>query len=191
MATIRNNILVENLRGMIGDQLVFRQINGKTIVSCKPSSPAKQSEQQRANRRRFKHATQYAKYVMRDPAKKAYYKQKARQLKLPNAYTAAITEYMRRPVVKQVTAVRRKDGGHIIKVSATKRDFGMGDIMVMIKNAQGQVLEQGTATPKEASHHHWHYRPAISLTDGLYAMVIVADRLGNREIRTTRDEVRR
>lgn len=186
MAIIRNNILVENLRGMIGDQLVFRRLRGKTVVSHKPGAPGTQSEKQRENRRRFRHATKYAKFVLNDPAKKAYYQQKARKLNLPNAYTAAITDYMRRPVIKAVTtAARRKDGCRIIKVTATKRDFAMGNVEIMIKNALGQVVERGAATRKEAASPHWHYQPAIMLTEDLSINVIATDRPGNKDVRVT------
>jgi hypothetical protein len=86
--------MLEGLQGTIG-KMVFRQLFGKTIVSARASRPSRQSKQQRENRIRFQSASLWAKKQLQDPAKKAYYQQQAKELNLPNAYTAAIGEYMR------------------------------------------------------------------------------------------------
>lgn len=176
MATIRNNILVENLRGMIGNQLVFRQLRGKTVVSASPGSPRKESEQQRDNRRRFRYATAYAKYMMQNPEMKAYYWHKARELNLPNAYTAAITDYMRKPVISKVSVSTRKKGRKMISIVATKKHFALKKVAVTVKDAQGVVLERGEAWRKETGQH-WQYSPAVALIQGLLVEVSVTDRM--------------
>lgn len=48
---------------------------------------------------------------MEDPALKAYYWRKAQKLKLPNAYTAALTDYMRKGKIESVN--RKKYTGKI------------------------------------------------------------------------------
>jgi hypothetical protein len=105
MATIKNNSLTAGLRGMIGDTIVFRQVRGKTIMSNRPRKPQYQSELQRVNRLRFREATAFARSAMRDPEKKEYFRRQARKLRLPNAYTAAITAYLRKTNVNGATPV--------------------------------------------------------------------------------------
>jgi hypothetical protein len=39
--------------------------------------------------------------MLHDPQKKGYYQQQAKRRKLPNAYTAAIAEYMSQPHLKE------------------------------------------------------------------------------------------
>lgn len=78
--------------GAIGD-LIFRNYNGKTIVSLRPVYKNETNTEARKQARgRFRDATQHASHAMDNPKLKAYYTQKARQLKVPNAYTAAITD---------------------------------------------------------------------------------------------------
>ena len=97
MAKVSDNMLTMALRGRVGKQLVFRVIRGKTFVSRAPLKPAKSTETpaQRATRLRFREASNYAKQALQDPERKPYYEQCAKILHLPNAYTAAIKEYMR------------------------------------------------------------------------------------------------
>lgn len=104
MAILANNDLMKGSRGKFGDDLVFRTMRGKTFVSppARKNEKKKQSEAQRNTRVNFQNATQWAQITLLDPEKKAYYQKRAKALKLPNAYTAAITDYMRKAkVVKQ------------------------------------------------------------------------------------------
>ena len=103
MAIVRNNSVTQGFSGMLDNLIVFRQLNGKTIVAKRPRPARRQSAQQRENRMRFHDATVFAKSAMYDPQKKAYYWKMAQELKLPNAYTAAITEYMRKDKPAQPT----------------------------------------------------------------------------------------
>lgn len=96
MATA-TNLLIQGLSGMLGKTLVFKTIRGKTYVSSAPRKPDKRKETvaQRNTRTTFQQATTWAKTTLLNPAQKEYYHQQAKALGLPNAYTAAITEYMR------------------------------------------------------------------------------------------------
>ena len=95
MAIIRDNIVTEGMSGMLGDMLVFRNWRGKTIVCKRPSRPRRQSVRQQQNRNKFREASSWAKAVLLNAERKVYYQKKARRLNLPNAYTAAIADYMR------------------------------------------------------------------------------------------------
>lgn len=104
MAIVRDNILMEGLSGMFGRSIVFKNLRGKTIVALRPAAPSKQSEKQKANRSKFKDASHWAREVLQDAGNKEYYQKRAKKLNLPNAYTAAITDYMRKPrVMKSFT----------------------------------------------------------------------------------------
>jgi len=94
MARVKDNAVTSTLRGALGDFL-FREINGKVVVSIKHRRPARQSKQQKENRSRFKEAAALAKQALLNEEKKTYYQQQANILKLPNAYTAALREQLR------------------------------------------------------------------------------------------------
>lgn len=96
MATIDNNIITKGLRGMIGDIIVFRQVRGKTVLANRPRKPRVQSALQKQNRQLFRRATSFARVAMRDPEKKEYYRNMAGKMRLPNAYTAALTIHLRK-----------------------------------------------------------------------------------------------
>jgi hypothetical protein len=145
MAVVRMNDLVEGLSGKVG-KIIFRTYRGKTYASSRPRKHKKQSEQQRSNREKFKLATQYAKSMMNDADMKAYYKRIAKKLALPNAYTAAITEYMRKPQITDVDAKKYtgKPGGHIA-ISAQKKSFKLNAVNVIIFSHDNQIVEVGKA----------------------------------------------
>lgn len=93
MAIVVNEFM-KNVRGMIGD-LVFRTVDGVTIISSRPTYPkGKQTPLQKRNRDKFKAVSAAVKWKLRDPEVKAHYKREAVRLKLPNAYTAALKEGM-------------------------------------------------------------------------------------------------
>src|SRR6187551_2812823 len=100
---VATGIINRNLRGAVGD-LIFRNYNGKTVVSVRPvyknetNTPARKQA-----RGRFRDATDFATNAMESVKLKLYYTQKAKQLHLPNAYTAAITDYLRKAGVKALT----------------------------------------------------------------------------------------
>ena len=50
MAVVRNNNLIDGISGLIGKDLLFKQINNKTFVFKRAKKPTKQSPQQKENR---------------------------------------------------------------------------------------------------------------------------------------------
>lgn len=95
MAIVEVNSITKSLRGTLG-KLVFRQVNGQVIVTPKPRRRKKQTEQQRENRMKFQAAARWARSVTRDPKMKLHYQRIADKMKLPNAYTAALSDYLRK-----------------------------------------------------------------------------------------------
>ena len=143
MAIIRDNLVTEGMSGMLGDMLVFKNLRGKTIVCKRPSRPRKQSASQKENRNKFREASRWAKTMLLDPNKKEYYQKKALKLKLSNAYTAAIADFMRAPSVKQVNAY-----GDTVTYSVAKRDFALAKVVVIVKQPSGEDVVR-TISPLE------------------------------------------
>src|SRR5918995_4808093 len=116
MATVVNNDLVRGFRGKFGNDVVFKTMRGKTFASPPARRPVKkkESEAQRNTRSTFRKAAEWAQITLLNPEKKTYYQQRAKALKLPNAYTAAITDYMRKPKVVK-TQERNTVTYHITK----------------------------------------------------------------------------
>jgi hypothetical protein len=180
MARIRNNNLTRGLSGMVGGQMVFRTWNGKTYLSNAPSKPKKQSKRQKENRMKFKEATAFAKTMMLDPVKKAEYKSIADKLQLPNAYTAAITEYMRKPEIQKVdTSKYTGKEDEEIKVVVTKKSFEVQEVEVIIVDKNGVVIEEGKAAKDLGSE--WIYRTKLTLDDkeGVQFLIRARERTGN------------
>ena len=180
MAQSINNILTKGLSGMVGGQIVFRSWKGKTFVSVAPKKPKKQSLLQKENRSRFRMATAFAKRMMKDPAKKIEYKALADKMNLPNAYTAAITEYMRKPEINEVdtTGYSGKEKEEI-KVSATKKGFELQEVEVVIIDKDGVIIENGKASL--GSDLIWTYRTtsAMEEKEGVQFLIKARDRTGN------------
>jgi hypothetical protein len=149
MAIIRDNIVTEGMSGMFGDMLVFKHLRGKTIVCKRPSRPRRQSVRQQENRNKFREASSWAKAVLLNPEKKEYYQKKARRLKLPNAYTAAIADYMRTPSVKQVNAY-----GDTVTYKVVKKDFALTKVEVTVRKSSSVREVRTTAHDEPAFRLH-------------------------------------
>lgn len=184
MAIIKDNIITEGLSGMLGDVVVFRQLRGKTIMANKPRKPTTQSELQRENRNRFAKASAFAKHILQDPQKKEYYLQKARKLKLPNAYTAAITDYMRKPTVMAVKC--RGNAGENVMIMAGKKGFSLSAVTVSLVNGEGVSIATSTATLIDRLRHQWKARltPESEMQNysrkGARIVIMATDHTGNK-----------
>jgi hypothetical protein len=179
MAVVAMNDLTEGLSGKVG-KIIFRTYLGKTYASSRPRKHKKQSEQQRSNRDKFKLATQYAKRMMVDADMKAYYKGIAIQLALPNAYTAAITDYMRKPQISEVD-ISGYNGrlGDRIKITVSKKNFKLASVDVIIASEDNRVLEQGPA--QWHGGDQWEFRGEallLSPEDSYVIMVTATDQIG-------------
>ncbi|RAV99202.1 hypothetical protein [Pseudochryseolinea flava] len=135
MATVTDTSLMEGLRGKFGNNIVFRTMRGKTFASPlrKPVKNSNQSEAQRNTRITFRQAAAWARSILLDPEKKAYYNQRAKALKLPNAYTAAVTDFMRKPTVNK--SVHRNTVTYMVE----KKGFTIENVAVQ-SDASDQLL---------------------------------------------------
>jgi hypothetical protein len=178
MAKSKNNLLTKGLSGMIGKQIVFRTWNGKTFISVAPKKPKKQSPIQKENRTKFKRATIFAKNMMNDPVKKAKYKEIAKKLQLPNAYTAAITDYMRNPEIEALNLSNYSGkADEEIKVTASKKDFEIQEVEVIIVDKNGEAIEEGKA--KKGFATEWIYKTSNTIGETGGFLIRVRDSAGN------------
>lgn len=185
MPVYKDNIIMEGLSGMLADIVVFRQLRGKTVMANRPAKPSRQSELQRENRMRFRAASQFAKEAMKDPEKKERYRHKARKLGLPNPYTAALTDYMRKPSVSRIKCNGRSN--ERITVHASKNGFALASVEVTLADEQGVPLTMQAATLKDRGVNEWIVRlPAeMWLTRGdeqragCRVIVVAKDHAGN------------
>ena len=70
MAKVNGNIILEKHSGAIGKQLVYRQFNGKTVVSKYPDrSKVIYTPEQLQYRKIFAIASKYASDIVKDPVK--------------------------------------------------------------------------------------------------------------------------
>ncbi len=77
MAISKSNIILHSLSGMVGKELVFRTVRGKTVVSARPDfTNTTWSPKQEEHRKRFREAAKEAKRMAADPAIRKKYQKK-------------------------------------------------------------------------------------------------------------------
>jgi len=146
MAIIKNNDIIEGISGKVGNH-VFKQLRGKTVICPCPPKPSTQSEPQKETRNRFRKASEWAKNILLNAEQKAYYQKKAHKLKLPNAYTAAIADYMRSAKVIQVNQYENK-----ATFSVHKKDFDVKQVDIVVNKESG---EKETRTLPKGESFFW------------------------------------
>jgi hypothetical protein len=91
MAQVKDNLIMTNVSGAIGKQLVFRKVNGKTLICKYPNrSHVVYTEEQIGYRTLFAKASAFASSILKDPAKKASYKRHGET----SVYHSAIKDFM-------------------------------------------------------------------------------------------------
>jgi hypothetical protein len=154
MSKSSNNPILQKHSGMLGN-LVIRQVNGRTIISTRPKKRDVPTDHQLKTKARFMLAVDFAKRQMADAGIKAQY-QKAAVRNIPNAYTAALKDFLNKPTVTLVD-VKDYTGaiGSVIHVKA-QDDFEVVSVRVDIYDAANALLESGYAAPNE-KRNGWSY----------------------------------
>ena len=94
MAKSGNSLLLHDVRGQTGKQIVVKKYGRKTVISAYPDmSNVKPSKLQKIKRKSFAMAVAYAKAINNDPVKKALYKKKIK--KGQRVFNYAIKEYLK------------------------------------------------------------------------------------------------
>jgi hypothetical protein len=122
MAKLSPSSMMYGASGKVGG-LVFRQVNGETLVQGYHESRVKRSELQLVFNNKMRMASFHARAALCDPAVKAHYEKKKKRLNVTSAYTAACADFMRHGRIDKVDTSKYEKG--IIMVKAFKADLGL------------------------------------------------------------------
>ena len=179
MAKVGDNIVTTGLSGKLGDLIVFRIRDGKTIVSKAPKKGTTEvSEAQGQQRLKFQEAVLYAKSAIADEAQKEKYKASAENGQ--NAYNVAVADFLSAPHISEID-VSNYTGqpDSYIRVRAVD-DFEVKEVSVSIRNADGTELEGGPAILQDGNIW-WRYTATTvnESPEGNKIIVRVTDVPGN------------
>jgi hypothetical protein len=145
MAKSKKNVITHGLSGKIGDLLVFRQIDGQTVVSQMPKrSRKKASEKQSAHRRRFQQAVLYAQIAIESPETGELYKSAAEKTG-KKSFNIAVADFFNAPDIENIDLSEYCGNvGDRIRIIA-RDDFAVKAVTVRITNSDGSLVEEGEA----------------------------------------------
>jgi hypothetical protein len=147
MAKLKRNGSLVGLSGLLGKQLVFRQMpDGSTVVSTAPDFTDRVlSKKQLDHQSRFQQASAYARVA----AKTHPLYREIAQSTGKVAYRIALSDWFHAPRIEQITRQ-----GQRLLVHATD-NVQVAQVRVTVCGEDGRVLEQGQALP--AAHGRWDY----------------------------------
>lgn len=144
MAISQNNVVTYGLSGKVGDLLVFRKQNGKTIVSKVPVKSNKPpTALQIEVKDRFKLASKFAKQAMQEPTLEAYYRATAKKGQRP--FNAAFSDFFIAPEVSNPNGDYDGLIGTILSVMAVD-NYEVKTVTLIITKGDDSLVEQGPAT---------------------------------------------
>jgi hypothetical protein len=177
MAIVKDNLLLQAVRGTLGDQITIYERNGQIIMAKKRGpSKNKPTQKQLEARYKMKIAAAYAKEILRDPELKAYYA--SRTGPGQNAYNMAVKDAYQSPEVQHIRFEE-----DVVVVTA-KDEFRVAEVEVRVLDAAGGVQERGKAVLGR-NGVDWYYK-AGSLPVGGKVVVVAVDLPGNETVREVR-----
>jgi hypothetical protein len=173
------NSIMRGASGALGNELVFRQRAGKTVISLPPVFRADNpTASQQEVRTRFQEASAYAKAALANPETKAAYAARANAELSP--YNLALADYFKPPIIQTAEAQNFSGSpGDTISIRATD-DFKVQAVYVQIMDEAGTILEEGPATASAESTDTWAYTLANAQTAAAKAKVTASDLPGNQ-----------
>jgi hypothetical protein len=179
MAKQKGNVVTHGLSGKIGDLLVFRQVDGKTVVSKMPEQSKTVSEKQKATRKRFQQATIYAQIAIAVPETKDLYAEKAKKQKGITAYNIAVADFLNAPDIETVDlSAYTGTVDDTIRIIASD-DFAVKTVFVQINNADGTLVEEGEAINSAANLWIYTATQRNAGLDGNKIVISASDLPGN------------
>jgi hypothetical protein len=162
MAKQSGNVVTQGTSGKIGN-LVFRQVNGETILSVAPRKRKVSTEGQQEQMSKFQRATLYAKAALADPQTASEYGKAAK--KGLSAYNVAVADFFHAPDIHNidVSGYHGQPGDSIVILAHD--DFKVKEVTVTITKADGTLVEEGYATP-DPTGYRWTYA-ATEVNDNL------------------------
>jgi len=180
MAKVNGNIFMDRLTGMLGDQMIIKQVRGgRTIISKKASfigerefSPAQLAQQQA-----FREAAAYGK-MMKD--EEIYITKANGGAKTP--YNIAVGDWFNRPEILEIDLSQWVNGdGGTIRVRA-QDDVRVEQVKVAIADETGALLEEGEA--QDVGALWWEYSTAQAAANNMRVTVAARDLPGHVTERT-------
>ena len=176
MARTNSNAITKNYRGKFGNQFVFRNRNGQSIMAALPATPpGPPTESQAQVRRNFTNAARYAKQILEDPDMLTAYMAKA-SVNGQTPYIIAMTDYLRHPWIEEINVESfNGNAGDKIRVMAGD-DFRVTGVTVKIYAPGGSELESGPCV-LDTLGIWWEYPVAgeITIEPGLEILAIAYD----------------
>jgi hypothetical protein len=179
MGKIKNNVVTKGFSGKFGDDLVFRQVDNKTIFAKRTLTASKPTARQTQVRNKFIEATNYASGAIDNPQASVAYSQMAELQRLKSAYLAAMADFLSEPEISSVfTASYKGQVGDVINI-IPKSAYKITEINVRILKADGSVLETGNAM---ANNARWKYTAKVVNPQpvGSKLVLIAHDRQGKQ-----------
>jgi hypothetical protein len=163
---------------MIGGMLVFRQTASGTVVQSPPRVSGKESDAQRAHRRKFQRAVLYANAVVSDPELSAGYASKAAPGQ--TARHVAVADFFHAPDIDRIDLSKyHGKPGDVIRIEVTD-DFAVREVKVDITTPDGSLVEEGFAQA-QATGYEWTYKATADNVDldGDRIEIFASDTPGN------------
>ena len=162
MAKVGNNIFIRGLSGVLGQQFVVRTDKaGRTIISIKPGPNPNLTfnAAQVAHQNAFREAIAYAKVAKDQPV----YIAKA-QATLRKAFNLAVADWFNKPEILELDVSGwTGEINQSIRVKA-QDDTQVVKVQVVIRAANGALLEQGEAVPSEWLWWTYHTQTLVPMT---------------------------
>lgn len=178
MAKVKLNPIVESVRGGVGD-LVFRKLNGDTVLSGKPDfTNVVASPDQEAHRTRFKQAVAYGRMVLADEDAREDYDEAA-LVKGKSAFALMVADFMNAPSIDEVDVSEYGGLANQFIYIRTSDDFTVEEVQVRILDINGAELESADAD-FDSETNRWVYESQTNLTPSttIRIEVTVTDRPG-------------
>ncbi|WP_343691959.1 hypothetical protein [Chitinophaga sp.] len=174
MAIVKDSILLQAVRGSLGNEITIYERNGRIIIAKKRGpSKNKPTIHQLEARYKMKVAAAYAKAILADPEIKAYYKSLAGPGQ--NAFNMAVKDAYRSPEIQQIhfeeTTV----------VVTAKDEFRVAAVNVRVIDAQGNLQERGNAVLGR-NGVNWYYQ-ADHLPPNGKVIIVAVDLPGNETVK--------
>lgn len=172
---------------MVGDQIVYSQRRGKTIVGVAPrASSVPPTAAQIAHRRAFQQAAIYAQGEALDPAVRNIYGAEANERQV-SVYNIVLADMLQAPDIEEIDLTRYTGQvGDTLLVTAVD-DFAVVQVRIRIENGDGSLVETGDAV-QQPNPQQWLYTATVRNASlaGDKITVQVTDRPGNldQEVRT-------
>ncbi|MBW8685584.1 hypothetical protein [Chitinophaga rhizophila] len=173
MAIVKDNILLQMVRGTIANQVTIYERNGQTIMAKKRGkSNKKPTARQLEARKKMTQATARALLLLQDPELEAYYASLAGPGQ--NAYNMAVKDAYHSPDIQHI---RLEDKQVVV---TAKDQFRVAEVKVQVIDADGVIAHSGSAVLGR-NGVDWHYKFAALPASGTI-IAIAVDLPGNETV---------